>query len=263
MRSNRTFVRLAFALGLLAVSLTGCNGLTPQQRQLFDSARSAYSQNQYREAIDSLSAFLQQVDKPPYAVEARYLRGQSYVQVGQRQRGYEDLQAAIQIAQNPKQAWQAHTVLGTLYFEDADWRAAAAQYEAGLPNMPNAPPTDRVLYRLGQCYERTGRWDLARQKFAELVRNFPTSALVEPAKRKLARNAQHFAIQCAVFHGQQNADNFALQLQRKNMDAYTYKELRSPTPVYVVLVGHYSTYEQAELQLGALRAEIPDAVLWP
>jgi cell division septation protein DedD len=52
-------------------------------------------------------------------------------------------------------------------------------------------------------------------------------------------------------------------LKRKGLAAYVRPELRGRTTMYLVLVGPYTSYEQARAHRAMIREHVPDAILWP
>jgi len=243
---------------------TGCTtGLTAQQRQWLTEGHAAYERKQYRVAVERLTRFLTQVEGKPEVASALYIRGQSYALTGLRRQAYSDLQAAVQSGGDADVVWRAQVVLGTLYFEDGRWDAAAANLRAALARMPTGPPMDKLLWRLGLSLERSGRWEEAREAFAQIPRRVPGSQLVGGAERRLQLNAEHFAVQCGVFVERGNAEALRSSLAKSGFPASVRREPRPEGSRYVVLVGKYTAYEEAVRQLGAVRRQVPQAVLWP
>jgi len=155
-------------------------------------------------------------------------------------------------------------VLGTLLFEDRQWDQAARNLEAAAQRMPEAPPKDAVVYRLGLCRERTGRWKAACDSFRYITRHFDGGHYLEAARRREQLKADHFAVQCGAFRQKSNAETLRGNLARKGLDAYLCEERRGRPALYVVLVGRYPGYEEAQRQLAMVREQfVSDAVLWP
>lgn len=257
--------RLWIWLPLLAA---GCaQGLTAQQRAVLDEGRAAYERQQYSRAIERLSDFVTQVKHQPEEAQAFYLRGMAYARSGQRDRAYSDFRSAIMVGRDTEAVWRSYTVLGTLYWEDERWHQAAQNLRAAADRMPDRPPKDTVLARLGMCYERTGRWADARGPFEEIRRKFPGSSHAELARRRLLLKPDHFSVQCGAFAQAANADMLRVNLARRNLPVSVRVEPRERANMHLVLVGRFATYEEARRQLERIRATAgdlaPDPIIWP
>lgn len=224
-----------------------------------------YERKDWSRAIDHLSRFLNEVREGPEVGQALYLRGMSNAQAGRRAQAYADLRRCAARATDAEAEWRAYVVLGTLHFEDGQWEPAAQSLRAAAERMAAEPPKDAVLYRLGICRERTGRWRAAGQAFSEITRALPSSSYARMAYRRLQLNADHFAVQCGAFRERSNAETLRGNLQRKGLQAYVRREMRGRTAMYVVLVGRFAAYDEALRQLAMVKKEqfVPDAVLWP
>jgi tetratricopeptide (TPR) repeat protein len=265
------------AIGVMLV-LSGCaNGLTQQQRMWLTKGQEHYEREDFAGAIDQLSRFLSEVQEGPGVAQALYLRGMSNAQAGHRPQAYADLRRCVATPDNTDSVWRAYVVLGTLHFEDRQWPQAAENLRAAAERMPAAAgrlptgakrepaplPKDIVLYRLGLCYERTGRWDEARRLYHEIMTAFPTGSSAPGAQRRYNRNAHHFAVQCGAFRDRGNAETLRDNLQAKGLEAYVQQEVHGRTPIYLVLIGRYAAYDEALSQLAMIQQFVPDAILWP
>ena len=265
---TRILTALGGTLVILCVGVGGCaQGLTKQQRMLLDEGQRQYDRHDYGRAADAMTRFLAQVREQPNVADdlarAYYVRGLANAQRGRRSAARADLVRAAGLATGDT-AWRARVTLGTLDFEDGRWAEAAHSYETAAARMPPTPPKDLVLFRLGLCYERQGSWPRARRAFQELVGAFPNSALAAAARRRVGLGATGYAVQCGAFRTQANAERLQRKLAQQGLDAYVRSETHHGTPLYVVLVGHYRTYEQAVGYQRMIRQNfVPDAVVWP
>ena len=259
---KRCFFISAFAMVLIAGS--GCtNRLTAQQRTWLEQAQRRYALKDYSGAIQNLDRVLAEVREGPQAARALYLRGMSSAQAGRRTQAYADLHRCVRLPDDRDAVWRAYVVLGTLYFEDQRWQESAESLRAAADRMPSNPPKDAVLYRLGLCCERSGRWQAARAAYSEIVASYPTSGYTDAARRRWRLKADHFAVQCGAFRQRENAETSRATLRRKGLDAYIQNDVRGRVRWYVVLVGRYGRYEHALSQLALVRQSVPDAILWP
>ncbi len=257
-----TLTRAPIVFLVLAL-LVGCNGLNEPQRTCLADGERAYAQRQYRTAIDRLTVFLNRAGNRPEAARALYVRGMSQALAGGRPQAYSDLEQAVRQGADPQVAWRASAVLGILHFEDEHWAAAAQALAYAVSKMPAAPPMDALLFRLGLCYERTGRWSEALAPYRRILSAFPQAAYAARADRRVQLRADHFSIQAGVFSQQAGAEGVAEDLRRGNLPASVQRESRGGQYYYVVLVGRYNSYEQAKSALAQVLGYVPSAVLWP
>ena len=257
---NQLPAAVVLAGGLL---LTGCQGLSKQQQMWLNRGEQAYEQRRFQHAIEQLSLFVNDVPERPETAQALYIRALSHVGAGQRHQARADLTRCLEIAKDVDIRWRALSVLGTMDYEDGQWAAAARHYAAAAEDASKEPPTDVMLFRLGVCFERTGRWDRAWETFERIIAEFPTGSAARDARRRLEIHAKHFAVQCGVFGVRQNAENLVADLRRDGLFAYIRTEPRNRVLMHVVLVGKCAGYEEALRELARVKGYVPRAVLWP
>ena len=265
-RLRKLLIEIVPVYGVLC--LAGCTqGVTREQRAWLDEGRGAYERQDYVRAIPSLDRFLSEAPPGSDTPEALYLRGMCRAQTGRRPDAYSDLhRAALLASKNTELAWRTYLVLGTLYFEDEKWDPAAQSYRAALERMPEppAPPRDHVLFRLGLCHERLGQWSFALRFYGDLARQFGSGPYAEGAQRRLELRTDHFAIQAGAFRTRANAENLVADLGRKGLHAAIHEESRNRTPIYIVLIGSYASYDEARSHLEMIKRNfVPQAVMWP
>lgn len=268
MNSPTTVIQIVAAAVIIMLGLSGCTpSVTREQRAWLDEGRAAYERKDYTRAIRPLDRFLAEAPPGPDTPEALYLRGMARAQTGQRKDAYSDLhRSALLAAKNTELAWRTYVVLGTLYFEDEKWSAAAQSFRAALERMPEppAPPRDHVLFRLGLCHERQGQWSAALRFYENLTRAFSSGPYVDAARRRLELRADYYAVQVGAYRTRSNADNLTADLGRKGLSAFVRQEIKNRTPMYIVLVGRFAGYDEARAQLEMIKSNfVPEAVLWP
>ncbi len=250
-------------LCLLGLAVGGCETLSPRQRTLLLEGERAFQAQDYRRSVEQLSAFIEQVPKRPETARAYYVRGMSRAKLGQRAMAYADLEQAARQGPQPELTWQPYAALGVLHFEDENWETAARAFRQAVERMPDVAPKDALLYRIGLCCERSGRWAAALAPYREIVARFPRGAYAEAAQRRLRLQADHFAVQCGVFSRPENAQKLVSDLKREGLQTYVRQEPRADGQYYVVLEGRYSSYSQAVAALARVRGYVEGAVLWP
>jgi tetratricopeptide (TPR) repeat protein len=257
--------RIVAAILLFAA---GCGPqLKPQQRALLDEARAAYDQQRYPVAISKLDAFLGQVKDHPAAGDAYYLRGLSQARSGQRASAYADLRSCVTVSDDSETVWRAYMLLGTMYFEDERWDDGLQALRAAAERMPDRAPKDTVLARLAMCFERTGRWVEARERYAQIAQRYPSGPYGDWARRRQLLKPDHFAVQCGAFSQSRNADTLVAGLKSRGFPAQVRSEPRERGTMQVVLLGRYASYEEARSALESLRVSasdlVRDPVIWP
>lgn len=254
---------LAPALFAFALASTGCSAYTAEQKRWLIDGENAYVEGRYDQSVSNLSKFLAEVKDKPETGRAYYVRGLAQARREQRAAARSDLQDAIAASSDPEVTWRAQVMLGIMFFEDQQWAAAAQALSQAADTMPAFPPQDAVLYRLGLCWERLGRWAEAIRPYEQLVARFPASRYSDHARRRIVLRPTHFAVQCGVFAQRPNADAFVRELSAKGITAYVFTEQRRGKPAHVVLVGRYATYSEARRELARVMGYVPAAVMWP
>jgi tetratricopeptide (TPR) repeat protein len=248
----------------LAGVLVGCEaGGGPSAGGLLLEGEQAYDAQRYTQAIASLTQYIERAEGPRARARALYVRAMSHALLGRRQMAYADLLEASQTLSDRRLIWRVHAVLGILRFEDEQWPMAAREFDKSVAAMPDMPPKDALLYRLGLCYERSGSWTQAQVQYRRILQDFPRGPYVSLARRRAELKADHFAVQCGVFSNVDAARKLTEQLQQANLKAGRRVETRGGQQLHVVVVGHYTSYAEAERMLAQVRTYIPDAQLWP
>ena len=255
--------QLTIIVVLVGLGLTGCQGLTEQQRAWLANGERAYTDGRYPQAVEELTRFVNAVPNRPETNRALYVRGLAHVRSQQRLDARTDLRRCAETSADADLRWRAYAVLGTIDYEDRQWSAAARAYASAAESAPRTPPTDVILFRLGVCCERSGEWERALEPYREIVTHFSSSSVRAAAQRRLQIKADHFAIQCGVFSSEENAVRAVGNLRRDGLSAYVRDEPRGGVRMKVVLVGRFARYEEALRELSRVKGYVPEAVLWP
>jgi tetratricopeptide (TPR) repeat protein len=252
-----TFLLIAFPLAFV-----GCAEKT-QSFSALVAAERAYEARDYEAAVRQSTQYA--ADAPDAASRARamFVRGISNAKAGRRAQGYADLNEAERIATDRDLQWRIFSAQAIMSFEDRNWSVAARKYEAALQTMPERPPRDTQLFRLGQCYERTSRWSDAQNCYRRLLNEFPQSKHRDEAARRVAANARFFSVQCGAFGQRSNAERLAADLRSKGFDTFVQTESSGGRALHVVLAGRFQQHEQAEQTLARVKGYVSNAILWP
>lgn len=255
--------RLLGVVAMLAMvsSLSACVGkLPPQGVDLLKGVDSAYRKGDYPATVSRADEFLAQYGDTEAAGEAYYLRGLAYAASKDRAHASADFESAIKSANRSDLTPLAHVAAGNLAFEDGKLTLAAQHYQPVVEQLPNESPKDIVLYRLGVCYSRQGRWQDGRTWFSQLTGAFPASSMEPLARRYLAVDG--FTIQCGAYLDPANAQKQVRAL--RDQGAKDVRWVQDPRMKYhLVQVGSYATYREARDGLAQVMRSVPDAIIVP
>lgn len=267
-RLHRLAPLVALLTGLLVVG--ACNRPDSAQLKMFDAGRDALDTGRYELAAEEFSRFLEEAPLSSEFAIALYLRGTAAVRLGRAEAAEEDFLRCIALRRDREATWQSQVALANLYFDHQRWAAAAALYSEAAAEMPPLEPMDLVLLRRGFCLERLGEWALAQEAFRETVEQFPRTAAAAAAERRIALQADAFAIRCATFATRAKAEESAALLARSGLEPRIISEpvvgVRgggAPGSTYSVLVGRFDRYADAIRELEAVKKSVPKAELWP
>ncbi|MBK8915484.1 MAG: SPOR domain-containing protein [Phycisphaerales bacterium] len=256
---------LATALCITVVGIsTGCaDAQRGADINKLYQAHSAYDSGDLPRAARLAGEFVAASPRGSDAGRAYYVRALIHAREGRRSAAYDDLNRALEASDDADVRWRALAQRGVMRFEDERWAEAGADLESAIERMPRSARMDWFLYRLGQALERTGRWADARAKFQRVISEFPTGPVTANARRRVALNLDHFSIQCGVFQKKDNAARVAADLGRQRLASGVYRETRPEGEHWVVRVGRYATYAEAQAALAQVRTHVADAVIWP
>ena len=248
---------------VLAAACGGCSRLTVEQQDWLRQGQEAYEAKQYSRAIEQMGRFLETELDQPETMKALYYKGLAEAYRGDRGTAMQDLRHATALALDPTMTWRAHVALGSMYFEDRKWSEAADAFANAAAIMPQQTPKDVVLYKQGLARERSGRWAEATAPYEQIIAEFPDGNLARTARRRLDTQADHFAVQVGEFAVPSNADNLVFRLEQEGLRPRIYPELSGPKTVYVVTIGRYSSFEDADAATARALERFPEAKVWP
>ena len=88
---------------------------------------------------------------------------------------------------------EAVAKMANYYYQQQDYGRAIDTFETVLNDHPDAKFLDVILFNYGRCLYRMGRKGQARQRFDQLIGDYPESALAPDAKKiseALARSSE-------------------------------------------------------------------------
>src|SRR5258706_11826426 len=218
---------------LLAILLGGCStGATPEGRRQLQTGYQALDRKDYASAMDAADQFLREHPKGgPGTAEALYLEGRVYEQraasaeaAGREPEAKLELQnarstyvRALTLPAAPQVSALVHAgVANTAYFQD-DYTTAMNEWAVAYPAITQPDAQAWMLYRIGLCQQRLGRFDQADRTFAQVKQQFPSSV---PAQRAAThQGAKAFYVQVGAYADAANADRIIASLQSQKLRA--------------------------------------------
>lgn len=248
---------------LVMLATAGCERLPGSAVQQVRQAHSAYERRDYVQSERLLTPVIGAYADSPDVAEALYVRGLCRLKQGSTAAARKDFEAAVRRTQRPELRALLHAQLGNLDFEARRYTQAAGHYHVARGDLPERPPTDRVLLRYAECLQRIGKFREAKLVLAELLLDYPRGQVAAQARNKLSGPQDHFAIQCGVYSKSAYAKRAAEKLRKVGVDARAWEQRRNGALRYVVQTGHFRTYAEARQALPRVRAHVADAFIVP
>jgi tetratricopeptide (TPR) repeat protein len=257
------YAKYGFLIGIAAsvfLSLGGCAEPANRQGQIA-MAKKDYEAGNYILAAHQLTTFIRNETFSRELGQAYYLRGLCYYQMGpaKHDAAMADFEFAMKKTRTAEVRGLCHTAIGHIYFEQRDntMEQAAEHYEAALKDLPEGPPRNVVLYRLGECLQRLGRWEQADLPLSECMNRYSSSESAAKAKRIFG--ARTFRLQAGTFVDIAEAGRQMRILKEHQLDSHGSSDLEDGKPVYRIYVGQYGIYAAAREAMAGLSKIIPDA----
>jgi len=254
----------ASAMLMVLALVAGCPPPTSRQGQgLVTLAKQQFDQQQYAQATQTLTGFLEKESRSGLAGEAYYLRGLCYRQMGPAREGEaeRDLQEAVKMSREASVRGLANVALGHLCYETrpGHLEQAVGYYEAALKDLSKEPPLDAVLLRLGASLQRLGRWSEADPYLSRCYDEFPESSFARYARERFG--ARTWRLQFGAFSEMSRATRVAEQVRSAGMTADVQPVRQEGKVLYAVRSGSYGTHGQAEGAAGPARAVAADVTI--
>ncbi len=109
---------------------------------------------------------------------------------GQAARAYDELLAFVQRYPDHPDLDTAWFWMGEARYEARAFGDALLSYEALRQRYPKSQKLPEAFLKIGLCHEQLGKKEQARSAFHELVQRFPTSAVAELARVRLAQGGR-------------------------------------------------------------------------
>lgn len=241
----------------------GCAELPLAAQQEIAAAQQAYSRRDLSLARSKLDGVLQTYRDYPGTAEAHYLRAKILAESSDRRGALRDALRCIELSKDDDLTAKAHAMAGSLEFELGNRAAASPHFAKALRRLPEKPPTDLIRYRYAICLQQEGAWHDAKKQFALVLQRYPGGDLAEHARRMSEWPGNYHAIQCGAFRDRKAADLLAGTLNSAGQKARVEPMQRSGETLYMVYVGYFPTYGEAEAALGSVKRRVSGAVIVP
>jgi tetratricopeptide (TPR) repeat protein len=261
---HKTLLALA-GMSLLVVS--GCASDQQAHDQL-EAGNKAISAHDYDSAIRDADMVLS-TGSSDYAGAADYLRGLAIVNRMDAQKpDPATAQRELEIARGAfvaglsqhcsnELAARLHGQLGFVeYFED-EYAPALRDLTAALPQLSQPEWKQYVLYRMGVCQQRLGRFDDADQTFLKVQSDYAGTQIAQRAKAR--RGVRGFYVQIGVFSQQTDIEKAA----RTIGEAGSVPLKTEDKGLTVLRTADVPSFEQAAQLKSRLAFAYPDALVMP
>jgi cell division protein FtsN len=255
--TRKRFLKAAILFAMLPLVLVGCE-TTQADKDSLKRGFALYNNHQVDEAEATATKFITANPNSPNIDEAYYLRGLARVTRGgaeNRQPAAEDMKNAIAKSNRPDLKCKAHRALGDIEFDSSHWSQAQDEYKKGLEGNTDEKLATYLNYRVGACMQAQGQWEQADEWFERVAAANNDAYLTE---RTFARmHARNFSLQFGAFAERNNANDLASQLKAAQIEAKVAVESRDGKPLYLVRVGAYKNWQEADLARDKYLAKYP------
>ena len=107
----------------------------------------------------------------------------------------------------PAIAGRLHVQLGNVCYYQEDYSAAVPELTAAYNILDSSQPKDLILYHIGICEQRLGRFDDADRTFQRVQQEYPNCAYAAPAKAH--QGIRGFYVQLGTYSQSRDIDNAA------------------------------------------------------
>ncbi len=169
----------------------------------FAYATLLYQQKKYKRAIREFRQLIHHYPRSLHASQGQFHVGLCYEGMGRFFEAFQSYQKVIDsypYSEQIEEIIQRQYEIGNLYYSGHKerflvWKIVPAKdkavpiYQQVVENAPYGPLADKAQYKLGMAYQELGQFDAAQEAFETLVKNYPSSELVEEARYHLASSA--------------------------------------------------------------------------
>jgi len=233
----------ALVLGMGLLLAAGCARQATRPEDIFKGAYAAFEANQWQQAVDGFTRYLQAGPTTPMRGEVYYYRGQALVHLNRREEARADFERAIGARASPPIPGFARVAIGNLYYEEGNDRKAIQTYLEILRKPDATLPLDMIILRLAVSLQRIGQWSAADQYLAYLINRYSDTQSAVEAWRRF--HATGFTVQTGAFASNTAALRQADRLRGEGFLPTMGQAKRGSQTFYAVRVGKVQTYAEA------------------
>lgn len=213
---------------------------------------------------ESLEWLLLQEDYPTLSVRAEslaasypkaeylYLSGLGYLKNSKYDEARKQWNEIVRHYPRSLERKKAEIRIGDSYFLEGKIEGALKYYLSCYKNDRKSPWRPYLLYRLGECYQKTGNNKESQWSFDQLANQYPNSPEASWVKSQL-KGDSFFTVQVGAFSSNKNAYRMERLLREKGFRCYVAESQENGKPFYRVRVGRMTTHEEAERLEAQLR----------
>ena len=150
-------------------------------------------QKKYAEAYEVALRIAQSYPQFEQQYEVEYLLGRCYSAAAEFDKARDAYRKAIQLAgaSNSETAAMAQWMLGETFFHQQKYAEALTEYQR-VDTLYSFPTWKALaLLQAGKCHEHLGQWAQATENYVRLMKDFPTTSVVDEASRRLQAARQN------------------------------------------------------------------------
>jgi len=254
---------LPWAGAVLWALAAGCVSLPPHEQAALRQASEQYARGDLATAASSLDRLIETYDRTAEIAEAYYVRGLCRFSQRQYAAAATDFEQAVAKSRRDDLTARAKASLAAIAFQAADWDRAARLYRESVPDLPDAPPTDEILYSAGVALQRVGDWPTADLQFSRILQKFRDRPMAREARRMALWRHPYYAIQLGAYRDADNADKAVKAFRQRGLDVEQENLPRDGQALWVIMTGRYRTYADARAALPRVQQVQRDATIIP
>ena len=170
---------------------------TPEEQWKY--AMGFYNQKEWEKALREFRKLVKYYPRSSHAPEAQFMIGDCLEKLGKLYEAAKEYQKVFEKYPETKR-WEEILLrqkkIADKFFEERSegflhrskewftkthWEKAGEIYRMILRNAPYWEKADEIKFRIGECFLNAGKFEEAVKEFEELIRDYPSSSLVEKA----------------------------------------------------------------------------------
>src|SRR5688572_10428729 len=247
--------------------VAGCAG-NPEGKDQLEEGYADLERRQYDAAMSKADAFLASNSSGGSgSAEALYLRGRALEQktAANPHESRQNLQSARSayldaLNHDPSPELEARiraSLANVAYFQD-DYTTALSEWGSAYEKLDNPDTRAWVLYRMGLCHQRLGRFKEADAAFANVIKQYPNTTPAQRAKEH--QGATGFFVQLGTFNSAAGADRATEEVRKQGVTPTRTTDAQGR---HLLRVGPLTSYAQAQTVKGKFAGTYPDALIIP